>query len=155
MLDEREIALRGHIDELERDLRSSKAQIASLELALRQRSMQLEALDGCEAVTIPSRSTPVTVPYEVAAVGINETIAFLREHLNGAYYLQENPDVARAGIDPILHYVLHGEREGRRPSPDFDPVYYRVMSPSLANFKGNLFWHYLKIAQVGVNKKKR
>jgi O-antigen biosynthesis protein len=33
------------------------------------------------------------------------------------YYLAMNPDVARSGNDPLLHYLLHGEREGRRPNP--------------------------------------
>ena len=29
-------------------------------------------------------------------------------------YLHENPDVARSGEDPLLHYVRHGLREGRK-----------------------------------------
>jgi O-antigen biosynthesis protein len=33
-----------------------------------------------------------------------------------SFYLACNPDVAQSGMDPLLHYLLHGEREGRRPS---------------------------------------
>lgn len=33
------------------------------------------------------------------------------------YYLQANPDVARAGLDPAAHYVHFGQREGRRYKP--------------------------------------
>jgi glycosyltransferase involved in cell wall biosynthesis len=33
-----------------------------------------------------------------------------------AFYLESHPDVARAGIDPRRHYVLHGAREGRAAS---------------------------------------
>lgn len=29
------------------------------------------------------------------------------------YYLQANPDVARAGLDPVKHYLHFGQREGR------------------------------------------
>lgn len=37
------------------------------------------------------------------------------------WYLEENEDVRRAGIDPLEHYVAFGQYEGRRPGPGFDP----------------------------------
>lgn len=37
---------------------------------------------------------------------------------DSAWYLRQYPDVLAAGIDPILHYVRYGEREGRKPSAD-------------------------------------
>lgn len=40
------------------------------------------------------------------------------------YYLQQNTDVQQAGMDPALHYCLHGWREGRNPSPFFDTRFY-------------------------------
>ena len=43
-----------------------------------------------------------------------------------AWYLSRNPDVAHAGIDPLAHYRRYGEPEGRRPSPWFDPAWYRA-----------------------------
>ncbi len=36
---------------------------------------------------------------------------------DGAFYLQHNPDVADAGMDPLEHYLLQGFREGRRAGP--------------------------------------
>lgn len=35
------------------------------------------------------------------------------------YYLAANPDVAASALDPILHYVRYGEKEGRNPSRGF------------------------------------
>src|SRR5690606_26678174 len=35
------------------------------------------------------------------------------------YYLANNPDVARAHADPLLHFCRHGWKELRNPSPDF------------------------------------
>ncbi|MCA8438479.1 hypothetical protein [Burkholderia multivorans] len=35
------------------------------------------------------------------------------------WYLQEYPDVAESGQDPILHYLVFGAKEGRRPSENF------------------------------------
>lgn len=42
-----------------------------------------------------------------------------------AYYLAANPDVRAAGVDPLLHYMQHGDMEGRFPNPVFDPRFYR------------------------------
>jgi len=41
------------------------------------------------------------------------------------WYRIRNPDVERAGIDPLAHYLRYGEAEGRFPSPWFDPLWYR------------------------------
>lgn len=40
------------------------------------------------------------------------------------HYLEFNPDVRAAGVDPFSHYLKHGWREGRRPNAWFDPQFY-------------------------------
>lgn len=35
------------------------------------------------------------------------------------WYCAQNPDVCYSGLDPVLHYVRHGESEGRNPGPNF------------------------------------
>lgn len=40
------------------------------------------------------------------------------------FYLNEYPDVAATGIDPLVHFVTIGAKEGRNPSPYFDTVFY-------------------------------
>jgi hypothetical protein len=40
------------------------------------------------------------------------------------YYLANNPDVGRAGINPLKHYVQNGALEGRNPSKNFDAAFY-------------------------------
>jgi glycosyltransferase involved in cell wall biosynthesis len=42
------------------------------------------------------------------------------------YYLAANPDIARAKLDPVLHYMHTGHREGRDPSAHFRTSYYRA-----------------------------
>jgi len=37
------------------------------------------------------------------------------------FYLQSNPDVEQEGINPLLHYLIHGKAEGRLPLPPFLP----------------------------------
>lgn len=46
---------------------------------------------------------------------------------DGRFYLDENPDVAKSGINPFLHYVKHGfsEAPSRDPHPFFSLDFYR------------------------------
>lgn len=39
---------------------------------------------------------------------------------DGGYYLARNPDVRKAGVHPMLHFIRHGFFEGRNPSPLVD-----------------------------------
>ena len=39
---------------------------------------------------------------------------------NKQYYLINNPDVLKADIDPLLHFLRFGWKEGRNPSKDID-----------------------------------
>ncbi len=48
------------------------------------------------------------------------------------WYLQQNPDVAEAGIDPLEHYMVTGWREGRDPHPMFDTSFYLEKNPDVA-----------------------
>ena len=59
------------------------------------------------------------------------------------YYFNENHDVQRSNVDPIIHYLQHGRREGRRPTPDFDPAFY---AKEYASEIGDTdpFTHYIK-----------
>ena len=59
------------------------------------------------------------------------------------YYLEQNQDVAAAGWDPVLHYVLHGASEGRNPHPMFDTRYYLEQVPGLAASGENPLHHFL------------
>jgi len=63
------------------------------------------------------------------------------------YYVKNNPDIAALNVDPLLHYLECGCREGRNPSADFDTSYY------LSLFNGdkpaNPLAHYLT---VGINR---
>lgn len=50
-----------------------------------------------------------------------------------AYYLHVNEDVHAGGYNPLLHFVLHGQDEGRKPNAYFDPQWYRQTNPDVAN----------------------
>ena len=45
-------------------------------------------------------------------------------YFDKAHYLEQYLDVVQAGMDPVEHYVWHGWKEGRNPSPYFDTRFY-------------------------------
>ena len=61
-----------------------------------------------------------------------------------AYYVAQNPDVARGGKDPVAHYVRYGAAEGRDPHPLFDTSFYREANPDVAQAGLNPLVHYLQ-----------
>ncbi len=57
------------------------------------------------------------------------------------FYLERYPDVRRAGIGPLRHYLLHGAAEGRKPHPLFQPDFYLARCPDARG--GNPLLHFL------------
>ncbi|MCI0462512.1 MAG: glycosyltransferase, partial [Gemmataceae bacterium] len=59
-----------------------------------------------------------------------------------SFYLERNPDVAAAGIDPLVHYWQTGAAEGRDPHPLFDTSFYLERNPDVAASGINPLLHY-------------
>lgn len=61
------------------------------------------------------------------SVGKSSAAAFdkIGELVQAEWYLTTNPDVARAGVDPVEHFCKFGHREGRDPNPIFHVKWYR------------------------------
>jgi hypothetical protein len=60
------------------------------------------------------------------------------------WYLSRYPDVAAAGIDPVVHYLESGWREGRDPSPRFSTTSYLKANADVAQAALNPLLHYLE-----------
>lgn len=58
-----------------------------------------------------------TITIELIAGWSNQEILELVKlgFFDSDFYLIQNPYIATAGIDPLLHFLEHGWREGRRP----------------------------------------
>ncbi len=54
---------------------------------------------------------------------------------NSAYYLETNPDVRAAGMDPAFHYLVHGGREGRDQAENEEPQPQVLFTFGLPNLK--------------------
>jgi glycosyltransferase involved in cell wall biosynthesis len=61
---------------------------------------------------------------------------------NAKYYVKRAGNLSDR--DPVLHYVIVGERMGYAPSDHFDPAYYMDRYPDVAISGMNLLFHYIK-----------
>ncbi len=85
----------------------------------------------------------------MAAIDHGRTARALRRSglFDEAWYLQRYSDVANAKFDPIVHYLLHGAREGRDPSGAFDSLWYLETNPDVARSGVNPLHHYITLGR--------
>jgi len=67
-----------------------------------------------------------------------------KNYFDQKYYLEENPDIQQAGINPLKHYLISGGYEGRRPCADFDSKYYLSKNKDVLESGLNPLIHYLQ-----------
>lgn len=70
------------------------------------------------------------------------------EYFDRSYYIKTYPDVAEVGADPFSHYMSHGWREGRNPSPVFHTLFYKDRNLRGMKFENPLL-HYKKNRATG------
>lgn len=61
-----------------------------------------------------------------------------------AWYLVRYPEVFEGRLPPALHYVLHGAREGKDPSPEFSTKLYLKAHPEVVASGENPLVHHLR-----------
>ena len=64
------------------------------------------------------------------------------------WYLDNNPDVAAIGVNPLFHYLTSGHREGRQPNPLFSDHWYRDRNPDIAAFEASALQHYARFGDA-------
>jgi len=78
---------------------------------------------------------------------INEKKIFITIKNSGEFdkkwYLQYYKDVKLAGVEPIMHYIRHGWREGRNPSQTFDTSDYLWRRPDVKEKGICPLYHYI------------
>ncbi len=67
----------------------------------------------------------------------------VQKYFDKAFYLDANPDVRDAGVEPLAHYLEVGWKEGRSPHPRFDTLAYLQDNPDVAASKTNPLRHYV------------
>lgn len=64
------------------------------------------------------------------------------------YYLNTYPEVKTHNLNPILHYVKKGWKEGKNPSPDFDTAYYLRENKDIRIGRINPLVHYIQFGMA-------
>ncbi len=59
------------------------------------------------------------------------------------YYVSRYPDIAQAGVDPLVHYLETGWKEQRDPNPLFCTAYYVGRNPDVKESSCNPLLHYI------------
>ena len=76
------------------------------------------------------------------------------------YYVHNYPDVKKSGELPYKHYIHHGWKEGKNPSPDFNTTFYknhyllndkRGLNP-LADFVNSKFYFEKRVTKLDIKK---
>ena len=73
----------------------------------------------------------------------NRTVDVEEILFDSAYYLNENPDVKREGINPVKHFFISGWKEGRNPNKLFNTKFYLSLNQDIENKPINPFLHYI------------
>ena len=64
-------------------------------------------------------------------------------YFSRSWYLRKYPDVVKSGIDPLIHFTLHGATELRDPGPNFDTAYYYASNPDVVAARIESLRHFL------------
>jgi glycosyltransferase involved in cell wall biosynthesis len=92
----------------------------------------------------------------ILAFRVRRPLQFLRHYFlikqsllfDTSYYLEQNPDLPRAGMDLLAHYTALGGQEGRDPNPLFDTTFYRKRYADAAGDGVHPLVHYIEIGVV-------
>jgi hypothetical protein len=104
------------------------------------RSQRYDKGDKKAWLTFRSGQRRKLIPLELFHLGLCSSSGLFEE----SFYLAEYPDIARAGIDPLVHYLRHGGSEGRRPSRKFDGVSYLAAHSDVSEAGVNPLLHYIQ-----------
>jgi GT2 family glycosyltransferase len=63
------------------------------------------------------------------------------------WYVLDNPDVHKSGLNPLSHFVGHGDAEGRSPGPAFNSRVYAATWPDVAMSSMGPLEHFLRVGR--------
>jgi GT2 family glycosyltransferase len=86
---------------------------------------------------INTRWSSRKIPDKMAYNSIANSVLF-----NKKWYLKSYPDVRESKVDPVVHYLNYGWKEGRDPSPKFSTKYYLAINTDVAMAKLCPLLHY-------------
>jgi glycosyltransferase involved in cell wall biosynthesis len=106
-----------------------------------------------DMATMPPAPPPEVPPQPIAPAGPQRADE-IREAIeqsgvfDAEFYRRIYPDIDAAGVDPLAHFIEHGEREGRRPNRLFDARYYASAYPEVQQSGLSPLLHYATIGKA-------
>ncbi|BBD54337.1 glycoside hydrolase family 99-like domain-containing protein [Planktothrix agardhii] len=137
-----------------------------LENALITKSKQQELIEGCQKAIVfnvdlekeleeslqkcneflefsPNNEQIISIQKEIPEILEIESLNIIKLVFNEKYYLENNLDIDINKIDPLIHYLKQGYKEGRNPHPLFNSAYYLEKNPDVASHGINPLLHYM------------
>jgi ubiquinone/menaquinone biosynthesis C-methylase UbiE/glycosyltransferase involved in cell wall biosynthesis len=152
-LDQQLAARTTELDALRQAVNERDARVSEVNRRLTRQTRHLSALRS-------STSWRITAPLRLAKRAVASRslrgVVFMLRHwasfrviarsglFDRAWYLRNHPDVEASGVDPIMHYVLHGARQGHDPSASFSTRAYLLKHPDVAAAGINPLAHFVR-----------
>ena len=86
---------------------------------------------------------PFPIPAELSE-GEDFRLAIASQFFDAGWYSARYPEVAAAGLDPLIHFLRLGIAEGRDPGPLFDGKWYLANNPDVAATGTSPLIHYFQ-----------
>ena len=110
-------------------------------ISLEACGVDLESLLAKEEIKDHSVASTIVQNISSSNQNVSEEDAS-KAHFDPFFYLEANPDVKEAGIDPFIHYYHHGWAEHRDPNSEFNIASYLDNNPDIAIARIEPLGHY-------------
>src|SRR5664280_1685700 len=142
--------LRGEVAVANRQLDAANRELAAARLELSHQLHKLDAVLRSRSWRLASgfqslaRFHPVRLCTHKRRIQKDIELLSASTLFDAEWYLATNDDVAKAGINPILHYLEHGANEGRDSRERFSTSFYLEQHPDVREADMNPLVHYLR-----------
>jgi GT2 family glycosyltransferase len=132
---------------------AKKSQIAFLELMIRalrfSTSWRINPLSEAKRLLRGPQRAKRTIGRDRDQINRRE-LEVIRDSkmFDEEWYKSKYPDVSKAGINPIEHYLLWGAAQGRDPCQHFSTSFYLKNNPDVVKSALNPLFHYIEYGRI-------
>jgi GT2 family glycosyltransferase len=137
-------ALKQRLQGIQRTLKSKKTSPAvALNSLTELVALQTRVHQALASLTLASLLRPQQKTVRAREQVSSPAASKLSTLFDPQWYLDQNPEVKRAGMDPLQHYLRYGAQMRRDPHPLFETKWYLDQHPELTNIAVTPLEHYV------------
>lgn len=143
------------IDKLERENKSLQKELKSYQALYYQVKSDLDAVKGSTTwktlspvLKVKDKVLGKNQKFDQEELISNIGLLYTSDLFDAEWYLATYKDVAEQDLDPARHYLLHGFKEGRRPSMHFDGNWYFNYYEDVKAAGFNPLVHFIKYGKA-------